>query len=447
MNKYPYIIMAPPYRHNSSGVRALYELHNQLEYRGYQVSIMTMGYAPPDAIVIYPETVPGNPLYGRKVVRWVLYYPEKLSGDKVYDTNEIIFTWSKLFYDAPVLTVPTIEDFFKNEDLPRSGGCFWVGKGDKVPCIPETEGLTEITLAWPETRKELAKLFNEKEVFYTYDDTTALTTEAALCGCKVIVIPGEKENDYNESIKNYDKQIENFINITQSMRSKAQSKIKVVFGILVNNLMRLDMVFRQSELDPLIKCHTIKMPETATKGFNKLLEIMENEGNDIAILSHQDMYYRSGWIEQVIEKIGQLPDSWVVAGIIGKDMEGKICGRMHDMRIPLHFSTSHNFPHPASCFDECCIIINLKKGFRFDEGLPGFDLYGTLVVLQTWEMGGTAWIIDCFCEHYCMRSFDWYPDKNFEDCFKWIHQRFPDAKRIDSTVMGVQQEIKEEVSV
>lgn len=224
---------------------------------------------------------------------------------------------------------------------------------------------------------------------------------------------------------------------------KNKGRMKVAFGLLVNDLQRLDMVFRQSEIDPATSCHTIKLPDTACQGLNKLLGIMEAEGNDIAILTHQDMFYRQGWIDQVKDKICELPDSWIVAGIIGKDMDGAICGRMHDMRIPLHFSTSHNFPEPASCFDECCIIVNLKKGFRFDEDMPGFDLYGTLCVLQAKELGGTAWIIDAFAEHYCMRPFSWYPDKAFEDCFRWIHRRFPNADRIDTTVLGAepQQEV------
>lgn len=217
-----------------------------------------------------------------------------------------------------------------------------------------------------------------------------------------------------------------------------QNQNNISFGVLVNDLVRLDMVLRQSEIYG--EMHIIKTPDTATKGLNKLLGIMEGEGADIGILTHQDMFYRQGWVDQVKEKISELPDSWIVAGIIGKDMSGRICGRVHLMNIPLHFSTSHNFPHPASCFDECCIIVNLKKGFRFDEGLKGFDLYGTLCVLQAKEMGGTAWIIDAFAEHYTTRPLSWYPDKAFEDCFKWLYQRFPNVDRIDSTVMGVPEE-------
>jgi hypothetical protein len=433
MQKKPYIILAPPYRHNSAGVRALYELRNQLEYRGYSVSIMSRGYSAPNTIVIYPETVSGNPLNGKTVVRWILNYPGLLGGDKKYDENEIIFTWSENFFDAPILTVPIIEDFFRNERLQRNGGCFWVGKGAGIPRIPETEGCVEITSDWPATRRDLALLLNSKEVFFTYDNNTALITEAKRCGCQVIIIGEEKESDDDFTI-DYENQIENFIRITQAAEPK-ENKLKVAFGVLVNDLFRLDMVFRKSELDASTRCHSIKLPSTACKALNKLLDIIEADDNDIAILSHQDMFYPYGWLDIVKDKISELPDSWVAAGIIGKDMEGEICGLLHDMRLPLHFNSGHTYPEPASCFDECCIIVNLKKGFRFDENLKGFDLYGTMAVLQAWEMNGTAWIIDAFAEHYCLRPFPWIPGKQFMESFKWLHRRFPNAPRISSTVL------------
>ncbi len=226
---------------------------------------------------------------------------------------------------------------------------------------------------------------------------------------------------------------------------------KIAFGCLVNDIQRLDMVLSKSEIDPMITCHTIKNPESATKGLNKLLDIMREEGDEIAILVHQDMYFRNGWVAQVKAQIEKLPDSWVVAGTIGKDMQGRICGKFQDMRIPLRFDTSdiHDFPQPACCFDECCIIVNLKKDFRFDETLDGFDLYGTLCVLQVWEIGETAWILGAFAEHYCMRPFTWVPSRVFKRNYKWLHKRFKEYQkknlkgkmiRLDSTAIGLPRE-------
>lgn len=214
----------------------------------------------------------------------------------------------------------------------------------------------------------------------------------------------------------------------------------ISFGVLVNDLMRLDMCFRQSEIDG--KAHIIKEPGSATTGLNRLLDIMDGEGADVAVLAHQDMHFRQGWVPQVREQLAKLPTDWIVAGIIGKDLDGNICGKFHDMRIAPVFNTSdlHEFPQRACCFDECCILVNLKSGFRFDERLDGFDLYGTMAVLQCWELGAEAWIIDAFAEHYCMRPFSWFPGKDFQARFKWLHERFPNARRIDSTVLGVEKE-------
>ena len=235
--------------------------------------------------------------------------------------------------------------------------------------------------------------------------------------------------------------------------------MKIGFGVMVNSFVRLDMVLKQSEIDGTM--HFVEEPESATKGLNRLLGIIEAEHADVAVLTHQDMDYRSPWLAHIQNQIGKLPDSWIVAGIIGKDMQGRICGRFHDTRITPIFDTSdlHVFPQPASCFDECCILVNLAKGFRFDETLDGFDLYGTLCVLQAWEVGGTAWILDsgaysvlvntkygecrvdfALAQHRCMLPFTWFPDERFCRTFKWLHDRFPKAARIDSTVLGVPKE-------
>ncbi len=212
---------------------------------------------------------------------------------------------------------------------------------------------------------------------------------------------------------------------------------KITFGVLINDKIRFDMVLRRSQIVGDVRF--LEGAESATKGLNKLLDMMAQEGTDIAVLTHQDMYYTVGWLPQVREQIKLLPDNWIVAGVIGKDSQGRICGKFRDMRIPLHFDTSnyHEFPYPAVCFDECCLIINMASGFRFDEEMAGWDLYGTLCVLQAWEMGGTAWVIDAPCEHYCMRPFTWTPHKSFRVAYKWLHNKYSKIYKIDSTAIGL----------
>jgi hypothetical protein len=223
-----------------------------------------------------------------------------------------------------------------------------------------------------------------------------------------------------------------------------KNREKLFFGAMVNDTLRLNMVLSQSQLAGEVLTF-VQNPISATKGLNSLLDKAEAESADIAILVHQDMYFLNGWVDQMLSQIRQLPESWVVAGVIGKDSSGLICGKFYDRRIPDHFDTSdiHTFPHPVCCFDEAVIIVNMKKNFRFDETLDGFDLYGTLCVLQTWEMGGTAWVIDAPCEHYCMRPFSWYPDGKFKSNYKWLHDRFSDKWKLDSTALGLSPDAEE----
>jgi hypothetical protein len=244
----------------------------------------------------------------------------------------------------------------------------------------------------------------------------------------------------NYSVK-YEKNLYALFNYFEPGRWNQGTKIS--FGCITNDPLRLDMVLKRSQIQGSM--NFIQNAESATKGLNILLDKAENEGADICCLVHQDMYFRFGWIDQVKSQIKLLPDSWVVAGVIGKDASGLICGKFHDMRIPDYFDTSdiHTFPHPACCFDEAVIIVNMKSGFRFDESLTGFDLYGTLCVLQTWEMGGTAWIIDAFCEHYCMRSFKWFPCEMFIKNYKMLHDRFNEKWKLDSTALGLSPDAEE----
>ncbi len=222
--------------------------------------------------------------------------------------------------------------------------------------------------------------------------------------------------------------------------------LKISFGVLINDPYRNEMVLRRSRIQG--EMHYVRDPKSATEGLNKLLDVMDDEGADIAILTHQDMYYRENWLSRVREQIRKLPESWIIAGIAGKDMEGNFCGKFHTMQVPFCHDTSkiHSFPQEACCVDECTIIVNLKKKFRFDEELDNFHLYGTLAVLQAWKMGGTAWVIDAFAEHYSLRYLPWVPDEVFCRNYKWLYQKYGGpGVIIDSTGIQItQKEVTED---
>jgi O-antigen biosynthesis protein len=217
-----YVITAPPYTHKSAGIKVLYELQKWLIRYGKDAMILNFKSpyrAEDDDIVVYPEIVSGNPLRAKRVVRYILNHPGLLGGDKEYDRNEILIAYDSAlaqYSNGVILTTPCIEDFFSDMGYERTLNCFYVGKGTNTH-HPATRACIEITSRWPARRRELAELLNRTRTFYTYDQRTALITEATRCGCTVRIVVGEElsENPLEKfDLEGFKLQMEQFIRMT-----------------------------------------------------------------------------------------------------------------------------------------------------------------------------------------------------------------------------------------
>ncbi len=188
-------------------------------------------------IMVYPESVEANPLKFQNVVRYVLFYPGYHgAGEKEYHPSELIFTAAKAFYDAPVLQFRTIDtSLFFDEKLPKLQDCYFVHKGGKWRNVPEIEGLLEINKDYPKTHEELAYLLKTTGILYSFDDKSALTIEAVLCGAKVKIITEDGFSEISDEdveeikervccigkhedlLEKLERQLDDFIAITQKM--------------------------------------------------------------------------------------------------------------------------------------------------------------------------------------------------------------------------------------
>lgn len=226
--RHPYYIAAPSWkRGDSAGVRALYLLCHALNRAGQSAYVVfdsrrrrqvPRGFLAPRLtnamarehfreglapITVYPETTSGNPLRGPVVVRWMLNFPGLLGGDTTYDSQEILFGYSRELAravgrpDENVLHIPTIDTrtFHPSASAePRIGACFYAHKYRQclpgAELFPITKGAIEITKGLPDsqTPQEIARLFRRSEVFYAYENTI-LIFEAILCGCPAVLLP------------------------------------------------------------------------------------------------------------------------------------------------------------------------------------------------------------------------------------------------------------------
>lgn len=228
-----YIIYAPSFNENSGGTIFLHELAHALNSRGEKAGMWPMAPvyskgikgriknalrpAPyktntalntpmakesdigPNTVVVYPELVLGNPLNAAHVARWLLYTPGKKHPFK-FDSDEMYFRVDE-FADLPDLTggapdlfLWTVNSTYKNENRPdRKGACFIVRKWADGPRHPITEGAIQLDGL---SHAEINEIFNQCEVFYSYDDATMYSQYAAVAGCLSVVLPsGDDKRD------------------------------------------------------------------------------------------------------------------------------------------------------------------------------------------------------------------------------------------------------------
>lgn len=202
-----YVICAPPYS-GSAGVRALYLLRDTLEARGFDARIFKYGrkgcpFVPKrcfvteiddamreEGVVVYSESVWGNPLGFRRVVRWVLNYPGLMGGDRTYARGEYVVSWVPQYLDCEhELRLDLLDrSVFYNDGRVKDTDAVFIHKGGEVRRTPELAHLPVITISNPSSRRELAELLRRCRTLYSHDKNSLLLEEARLCGAKIAVV-------------------------------------------------------------------------------------------------------------------------------------------------------------------------------------------------------------------------------------------------------------------
>lgn len=237
----PIYIYAPPYKEYSAGVRALYYLCHILNQLGHlswivesekldddltytsgflNAPLLTSAVAkshfeyglPP--IVIYPESVVGNPLNAQLVARWFLSYPGSIGGPSTFQKTDFCFAYSASIARAygeelPVVFIPPvslselkgIRDI--NPEIERRiDGLVYAGKYRGFvgnPRLPDWVPQGEYVEIWREgprkqSRGEVLQLLANSKVLFAFENTT-LITEAILLGTPVVLVRSEFFNE------------------------------------------------------------------------------------------------------------------------------------------------------------------------------------------------------------------------------------------------------------
>ncbi|WP_194788002.1 glycosyltransferase family 2 protein [Pseudomonas sp. UFMG81] len=216
--RHPYYVFAPDYRETSSGICVLHYLCHALNLAGYEAYVTqcatnpnlrtpilteeirqrhkAIGLAP---IAVYPEVLDGNPLGASVVARYILNREGFLTGRAIdAQDSDLYFYYTQDFRgDAnsdDLLLLPIIDsELFSPpvEPVERSGHYLYLNRIDRslVDHSLMPDDVQILSMANPKTLAQLAEIFRTASVLYSYE-ISATCTEAMLCGCPVIYMPG-----------------------------------------------------------------------------------------------------------------------------------------------------------------------------------------------------------------------------------------------------------------
>ena len=145
-----------------------------------------------ESICVYPEAHRGNRLNAKRIVRYCLYYQSKHGGGDRIPKEDLPVVYHPDYFDDvaahcdlaitrdAIIMLPVIEASWLFPEKKTIENSFYAGKGEGKK--PEVE-LNIIEGSHDRTIAVLRRTRN----FYTLDKSTAMSNEAVLCGCEVLI--------------------------------------------------------------------------------------------------------------------------------------------------------------------------------------------------------------------------------------------------------------------
>ena len=221
MLKPTFLIDTPVYRTCSGGTRTLHYLAALLVEAGFSTATTRLCYfnpmisvrakAQPGDIAVYPDCISGNPLGADQVCRWMLFFADKYFKSRVTE-NECVLT-SQLRYLASVqaacdhkvteddiVYLPHIDGSWCFPGIKTIKNCLYAIESANKSSIVANPNLANVYVipnaVEPQAQDKSCDdqhqahyrtlaILRASENFYSVDHHTALSVEAALCGCRV----------------------------------------------------------------------------------------------------------------------------------------------------------------------------------------------------------------------------------------------------------------------
>lgn len=160
--------------------------------------------------------------------------------------------------------------------------------------------------------------------------------------------------------------------------------------------------------------------------------------SDVLVFAHQDVYLPQPWLQQLftgMQAVEAIDPDWAVIGVYGVGREGKHVGHCWSSGLNRELGFEFGPPQRVVSIDELVIILRRSSGLRFDEGLPGFHLYGTDIVQAALAKGFGAYVIHAPVVHNSRRVKTLFGA--YARAYRYMQRKWRNTLPIQTTVVPV----------
>lgn len=273
-----YIFCEPAYPHKN--ITVIPSQVNIVEGHRFNATWEGFSYNLNNTISIYPEHSIKNKFNTKYNIRWIMYHTSKENEENFLDTDYIYnFTNFKTHskrHDGTLRVNNYNLNIFFNEKKHREGYCFIHGKQTPINYIEllkifSYDDITDIHKKQTDLNL-LREFFNKYEYFLTFDEKTYLTTAAALCGCKVIILT-DKDNKFGKKtyVDNNNQRYDIYEKLTPTeyRLENPTNMYGVAYGLE-------DIAWAQNTIH-MVRDHIKELEKIDNKNFNKFVNFWENK--------------------------------------------------------------------------------------------------------------------------------------------------------------------------
>lgn len=174
---------------------------------------------------------------------------------------------------------------------------------------------------------------------------------------------------------------------------------------------------------------------SASIAYNRALDATDAP---LIVFAHHDVFLPLGWEEVLADRIAEvaaLDPDWALIGAYGIGEDYRAVGPVWSSSLGGFAGRVPLAPVKVQSFDELLIVLRRDAGLRFDEGLPGWHLYGTDIVQTARAAGRAAYAPGLPCIHNDRYHGALGPD--YSACYRYMQRKWAAVLPIQTPVSKV----------